>query len=418
MKANQIAVVLDFETLMQDLEAQGDYQRHNFRIRYVFDFIEKNYGKIVAKVAFADWSSLRFRRYAGDLMRCGVEMIHYVRPIAIKSNTVSQLITIKAMELIQRNPSLDTFLLNGTNPELLPLLNYIRSSGRSLIYFGIEGTANSPLASRCDDIAIWGDKGLYKSERQRGEKDSIFQYIRSLVNVKGSYLDELEDDILDAMPDFTPETYGFATLLDLLKAAPGKFKIESTDEGEVIFPITYSNNFQRPDFQNIDLASLPLKEYMLQTRWFIPDSKTRDQMLTNIYNVLSSAPTKLFKSNELKYLCAEGLDLDDKAWQGTIFSLVCGYCLWEKNESGDVPLAYRKLTLHKDVTDLNSFITKYYESLFHKAYNERDDVTVESMSELMYPEDPEAHRAMFEEVMEDFQHPGKKSFSKDNGLFI
>ena len=421
MSTNQVALVLDFEALIQGIENGDSYQRRNFRIRTVLDYITRNYGSVTSKIAFADWSSPRLRKYAGELYRNGFLMIHYVKSIAGKSNLLATLISVKTLDLLARNPRIDTIVINGSDNDLIPLATYIRLSGRTLVYLGMEGMGNSPLATRCDDIAICTPKGIYRNspasdDDRNNPNNDIVKAIYSLLNVQGLYLDELEDDLMDAMPDFNAETYGYANLLALLEAYPASFRIENTEDGPLVYPIKKTSSYSgRSDGDRraaqealrAEQSQLPLKEYMIQTRWFIADGPTREQVLKNIYNVFASEPGLVLKSIDLKNECLEGLEVEDKAWQGTIFSLVCGFCLWEKNEPTDVPLAFRKLALHKSITSLEDFITGYYISLFHKAFSERSDITVDSMLELMHPEDMEGHRALFQQVMDEFTAPAE-----------
>ena len=119
--------------------------------------------------------------------------------------------------------------------------------------------------------------------------------------------------------------------------------------------------------------------------------------LTNIYDILAE-DNRMMSSDALRQdACAE-LDVDDKPWQGTIFSLVSGSCLWEKPDSSDVPHQQRKVSLYKTITSLDDFMVGYYKSLFYKAFTERTDLTPQSMTELMHPEDIDGHIELFEKV--------------------
>ena len=211
-------------------------------------------------------------------------------------------------------------------------------------------------------------------------------------------------------PDFNLEELGYSSIEELLQSMPNAIRLENTgDELKAYWNSQppRSGRYSRNEGSSQELLNLPLDEYMHTTRWYIEDGVIREAILNNIFNALLNAE-HLVTSEDLRQVAASGdLAVDDKAWQGTIFSLVCGSCLWQKPENNDVPPQYHKFSLFKSIENVDDFLLGYYISLFHKAFMERQDLNPQTMAQLMHPEAPEEHLELFERVCAEINSRGK-----------
>ncbi len=398
---SQTAILIDFENLIIGIENNDPDVQRTFSIKKILQFISKTYGNTVFKKAFADWSNQKFRKYAQDLMKNGVEMQHIVRGSYGNKNFTESHMTIAAMDCILRNPMIDSVVLATGDADFLPLINHLKSTGRLVIGIGAEGTVSSSVLSNCDEYLYYAQDGLYKAHIPAFDKAGTFKLLKNIIGTAGIYVADIEDEILAQCPDFNLEELGYASIEELLQSMPNAVKLDNTGEELKAFWIhqpAIRTKYGRNEINTQDLISLPLDEYMHTTRWYITDGPIRESILNNIFAVLSTAE-HLVTSEDLRKEAAAGeLAVDDRAWQGTIFSLVCGSCLWEKPESNDVPTHLRKFSLFKNIENVDDFLLGYYISLFHKAFMERQDLDSRSMAELMHPEAPEEHLELFEKV--------------------
>ena len=398
---SQTAILIDFENLIIGVENNDPEAQKTFSIKKILQFVDKNYGHVTFKKAFADWSNQKFRKYAQDMMRNGIEMQHIVRSCYGNKNFNESHMTIAAMDCISRNPMVDTIVLATGDADFLPLINHLKATGRQVLGIGAEGTVSASVLASCDEYLYYAQDGLYKAHVPSFDKAGIYKLLRNIIGTNGIYVADIEDEILAQYPDFNLDELGYGSIMDLLQSMPNAVRIDETGDEPKAFWNTQpprQTRYSKNEVANQDLANMPLEEYMHTTRWYITDGPIREAVLTNIFNVLSTAE-HLISSEDLREMTATGdLAVEDKEWQGTIYSLVCGACLWQKPENNDVPVHLYKLSLFKNIENMEDFLLGYYVSLFHKAYMHRPDLNPQTMAELMHPEAPEQHLPLFEKV--------------------
>ena len=135
METKQIAMLMDFENLVIGIENNDPEQKKIFSAKGIIDYLQKEYGRVVFRKAFADWSNTKFRKYTSDMVRAGIEMYHIVRGNYNKSYAESHMV-IQAMDCLIRNPSIDTFVLCTGDADFLPLISHLKSTGRTVIGLG------------------------------------------------------------------------------------------------------------------------------------------------------------------------------------------------------------------------------------------------------------------------------------------
>jgi len=404
MENKQVAMLMDFENLVIGLENNDPESKKSFSAKTVIDFIEKNYGRVIFRKAFADWSNPKFRKYTQDMMRCGIEMQHIHRSgYNNNKNYAESLMVIQAMDCMARNPEISTFILITGDADFLPLISYIKSTGRTAIGLGTEGTVSGALLANCDEFIFYGNDGLHNGRQAAIDRGPVIKALKNIIGTAGAYVNDIDEELADEMPDFNPADMGYEDLYAFLESMPSLVRLDNAGDEPKAFWIFQQAPKPQQRFNNKvelppqEVSNMPLDEYMKATRWFIQDGQMRVDILTNIYNILSE-PGTVISSDDLRQEASSDYMVEDKPWQGTIFSLVCGSCLWEKPESADLPLHMRKLSLFKNVRSLDDFMIGYYTSLFHKAFMEREDLNAQTMTELMHPEDVDGHLPLFEKV--------------------
>jgi len=419
--ARKLAILMDFENLAIGIENNDPEGKRMVEIRDILEFFTKNYGKVFYRKAFADWANPKIKKYVHELMRCGFEMQQIARMGNNKNNAESYLI-IEAMDIIARNSFIDTIVLVTGDAAFLPLISYIRSTGRMVIGIGPEGAIANSLVHNCDEYLAIGQEGIHDIQAAVADRGRIIRTIRNLIGSDSIPLDTLEKEFAEAMPDFNAEDFGIETLEDFLEDLPNLFHIDYSMETPLVsccanprgmHSASYSSSYGKggSNYRNAsaDTMDRPLADYLKDTRMYISDGPTREDVLVNIYNLLASpdaqenAPTV----DEMRENVTRGLDVDDQDWRGTIYSLSSGQCIFDYDGNSPLPKNRHHIAINHGIANIEEFILKYYSSLFHKAFNERSDITVDNMIALMHPEDPVRYEEFFQRVLESLKKQQK-----------
>jgi uncharacterized protein (TIGR00288 family) len=426
-----VALLMDFENLVIGLENSDPANEKPFSIAEVIGHLQKNYGPVIYRKAFADWSNAKFRKYVMDLTRAGVEMQHVVRTGINSKNAADVYLVIQAMDCLLHYPNIDTYAIVTGDGDFLPLITKLKATGRHVIGMGSQGTISNVLQENCDEYICYSQRGL----TTRAEAPSDFAAVTAALR-EGLGLDELLPArrafgvLRERIPGFHPRAYGFGNIFDLLRAVPGLI-LSPREEGEETIrwadgnapwppprrmpepapvageaapppagePAAAAISVPAAPAQPVPAALDPaFADYMTSTRWFVRDPALREPVIQGIFDMLANRTGSITLDN-LRLRVPQADKITDKEWFGTLFSLIHGGCLWEDTMTSDRPLADRAVSLFRGVDQPEEFLLRYYCSLFHKAFNERDDVSPGMCSLLMYGDAEDAHLGLFEKVL-------------------
>ncbi len=424
-----VALLMDFENLVIGLENSDPANEKPFSISDVIAHLQKNFGPVVYRKAFADWSNAKFRKYVMDLTRAGVEMQHVVRTGINSKNAADVYLVIQAMDCLLHYPNIDTYAIVTGDGDFLPLITKLKASGRHVIGMGSQGTIASVLQENCDDYICYSQKGLTARSEQASDFGAVTAALRAGLGLGDLLPARRAFGLLrERIPGFHPRAYGFGNIFDMLRAVPGLI-LSPREEGEETIRWADGHAPWPPPRRAPDPVPAPapdavaagtepasdaapaapaepvpaaldpaFAEYMAATRWFVRDPALRDPVLSGIFEALLNHPASITLDN-LRLRVPQADKITDKEWFGTLFSLIHGGCLWEDSMTSDRPLADRAVSLFRGVSQSDEFLLRYYSSLFHKAFNERDDVSPGMCSLLMYGDAEPAHLGLFERVL-------------------
>ncbi len=329
----RLALLMDFEPLLHGVAGSEAAGEGTFAFEAVVAYLESAYGPVIRRYALADWSSAPCRAHAPELARLGVVMQHVVHHgVAGRAGSAATLV-LEAIDCLLHYPAIDTFVLAPGDADVLPLVFRLKACGKRVIGLGPERGGDPAFMENCDPYLCLGANGL------------------------------------------APWTVGTPAA-----AGPADTRAASPSAGS-------------DDDRRAVSAGLAFAEYMTTTRWFIADAALREQVLARIYEELSSQAGSL-TLDELRRRLDLADEATDKEWFGTLFSLIHGGCLWEDPATSEKPLALRGVSLFRGILDLSEFLTRYYCSLFHKAFAERPDISPAVCSDLMYRDRAPAHLAL------------------------
>jgi len=242
-----LAVLIDFENLAMGFPPRS---KSAFDIHRVLDrLLDK--GKVVAKVAYADWS--RFDKYKEQLHAAGIELIEIPRRKTSGKNSADIRLVVDAMDLSYSKEHIDTFVIVSGDSDFSPLVAKLKENGKSVIGLGMRESTSRLLADNCDefiyyedlarpDTAIAGGNGGGKIPGEKQEVYGLlFDSIRALQREGYDLLlaSRIKETMKRKHPAFSETSYGYRSFSELLEdAEEAKFVELRVDEPSGTYVVT------------------------------------------------------------------------------------------------------------------------------------------------------------------------------------
>ena len=389
-----VALLMDFENLIIGLENNDPTNEKPFSVTALIEHLEEKHGSVVYRKAFADWGNATFRKYAPDLQKAGVEMQHVVRTGYNSKNAADMFMVLQAMDCVLTFAHITTYVIVTGDADFLPLISRLKATGKKVVGVGTEGTIANTLIRNCDEYIYCTPNGLRSHGGMLRDKAWVVDVLRPLFDQDSTRtLESAERALKEQDPQFAPDDFGALDLEDLLGSMPRFFSLAEQDGTRLV---KWEAGQTSTRFQN---AEQSFEAYMAATRWYVSDPLVRDRILAHIHELLKVEGTTLIR-DELREKADPGGEATDKQWSGILFSMIYGGCLYERADQGARRSGQRDVSLFRGVTDLETFRLRYYASLFHKAYSERNDLSPKNCATLLYPDDPDTHVDFFTRVLQ------------------
>lgn len=400
-RMEQYALLIDFENFLTSIDSDNSLAL----IPELISSIEQQFGRIVYRKAFADWSGARLRKICTELQKHAVEMQHVPKGQANKKD-IDNLLQLQAVLVASIFPKLSGIVIASAEGNYLTLVQQLKVLGMTVIGVGPDGKANSSWSKHCDEYLVCCNNKVSTAKSSKAskaskepteeEKNAAIELFKELIPANGILLHDLENLLKEKYPDFNLAAFSYRSLLEFLQSIDNQFKFDDSEDGIMVS----SQEKNASSYTLQELQSFSFAEYMQATRWYILDGNIRDRVLHNIYALFEDSG-RVLTNEELRNLVDPEHIVEERPWYGTIFSLVYGACLWENPEDSSIPLPRRHLSLFRTVKSEEEFLIRYYTSLFHKAYTERPDLSAQICAELMHPDDVEGHIPLYERVLEE-----------------
>jgi uncharacterized protein (TIGR00288 family) len=217
----QLAVFVDFENLALGFRA-GDA----FEIRLVLDrLLEK--GKVIFKVAYADWS--RFRDYTAGLHEHGFELIEIPRRATSGKNSADIRLCVDALDLSWSKEHIDTFAIVSGDSDFSPLVSKLKENGRRVIGLGMRASTSPLLANACDEFIYYEELSGrdHPGRRVAGSDDGLRLLVDTVRALQREGNDTIQASLVkDTMkrkrPAFSEGALGYGSFSEMLEDAQEK----------------------------------------------------------------------------------------------------------------------------------------------------------------------------------------------------
>ena len=120
-------------------------------IRFLLDQIA-GIGNLLEKRAYSDWSAPASGEKQNQLLELGFLLVHQ-KHASIGKNSSDIKLSIDAMDLLHRSSAvIDTFITASSDSDFFPLVNRLRSSGKTVIIAGRSAATSDVLINSCNQF--------------------------------------------------------------------------------------------------------------------------------------------------------------------------------------------------------------------------------------------------------------------------
>jgi uncharacterized membrane protein YgcG len=208
-------------------------------------------GKVVVKVAYADWS--RFRKHEQDLHEAGIALIEIPKRAMTGKNSADIRLVVDAMDLSYAKEHIDTFVIVSGDSDFSPLVSKLKENGKSVIGLGMRESTSKLLADNCDEFLYYEDLGpedANLSESTGGRKipkesqaayQLLFEAVRALQRENYDLLlaSRVKETMKRKQPSFSESSYGYRSFSEFLEEAEESGFLElKTDELSGTYVVT------------------------------------------------------------------------------------------------------------------------------------------------------------------------------------
>ena len=202
----------------------------NFSLKSITEQVKTLNGveRIANQCAYADWSNPRFRALKSELQKLGIEAIQ-IFGFSNQKNAADIQLTIDAVELIHRSPSLQVFVIVSGDGAFASLAKKLHEYGKTVIGCAYKKQTNHIFESVCDNF-IWVNIQQVDEKVNNNSKEGdrshiltdeggVLDFIRNdkacsnmFKNNGGINLGQIGKILKDKIPEFDYKKRGFKTL--------------------------------------------------------------------------------------------------------------------------------------------------------------------------------------------------------------
>ncbi len=238
----QAAVFIDLENLVIPFERKK--AGIEVQIGPVVEFMEDNFGAVIYRRAYADWSHESFGALEQELQDLGVEMIHVRRRTRrTKKNGADILLTADAVECLLLRPYIDVFGIVSGDSDVGPLITKLRAHGKTVVVVGPDKRSTAAhvieLADRFKyytDIAGDTDEPTAKTRSAKSPQEAVRALLRSEKAPIESALLKRRLLQTQGFSGFSEKSLGFKSWTDFLNSIDGVDVTRRSDLGIEVAP--------------------------------------------------------------------------------------------------------------------------------------------------------------------------------------
>lgn len=225
MPTTNVAIYLDFENLAISAEQVYPSKSMPLNLTPVLDYAA-SLGNVCIKKAYGDWLKPVLNQYQPTLVELGFELVHLPETTAQGKNGGDVRLAVDAMENLELFTLIDIFIIGSGDTDFIPLIQRIRSRGKTVIGFGFEHSVGRLTKSSCNEFKslqeLIGEPDKDTFEEPEPDHDSVYgrdlliRFISNRSSEDPVPMSQLKNDLLRLDPSFSEKKMGYSSFKKFL----------------------------------------------------------------------------------------------------------------------------------------------------------------------------------------------------------
>src|ERR687894_1057832 len=231
----------------------------------------REYGRIVAATAYADWTDGDFRQAPPTLYSNGISP-RYIsaryfpggKSQKRRTNSIDVMLAVECSDFLHNHPQVDTYVLVTGDGDFIPLVNLLRSRGKRVVVIGVSEATSYHLIESADHFISYAS--LLEEERAARARDSepkkktvdpYKELVRAVEALrkggKTRVLGQVKQQMIVQLGSFDERNAGFKKFKDFVVEAERRGLVNTVDQDLELQ--VYLPDEKVPDLQETDLAA-------------------------------------------------------------------------------------------------------------------------------------------------------------------
>jgi uncharacterized LabA/DUF88 family protein len=291
----------------------------------------REYGRIVAATAYADWTDGDFRQAPPTLYSNGISP-RYIsaryfpggKSQKRRTNSIDVMLAVECSDFLHNHPQVDTYVLVTGDGDFIPLVNLLRSKGKTVVVIGVSEATSYHLIESADHFVSYAslleeDRAARAQDREPKKEaaDPYKELVRAVQALKKGgktrVLGQVKQQMIVQLGSFDERNSGFKKFKDFVVDAERRGLVNTVDQDLELQ--VYLPDEQVPDLQETDLAA---EEPSSQSQSASRNGGERQQVETDPgFDLLED-----LTPYELKTVCTSVASLEQPATLVEIFSSI------------------------------------------------------------------------------------------------
>ncbi len=208
----------------------------------------REYGRIVSATAYADWTDGDFREAPPTLYSNGIAP-RYIsaryfpggKSSKRRTNSIDVMLAVECSDFLHNHPQVGTYVLVTGDGDFIPLVNLLRSQGKTVVVIGVSEAASYHLIESADHFVSYAslleeERAARARDREPRKKapDPFKELVRAVENLKkgnkARVLGQVKQQMIVQMGSFDERNAGFKKFKDFVVEAERRGLVNTVDQ--------------------------------------------------------------------------------------------------------------------------------------------------------------------------------------------
>jgi uncharacterized LabA/DUF88 family protein len=206
----------------------------------------REFGRIVAATAYADWTDGDFREAPPTLYSNGISP-RYIsaryfpggRAQKRRTNSIDVMLAVECSDFLHNHPQVDTYVLVTGDGDFIPLVSLLRSRGKQVVVIGVSEATSYHLIESADQFISYAslleeEREARARDRKPKKVDPYQELVRAVKALKKSdktrVLGQVKQQMIVQLGSFDERNYGFKKFKDFVVEAERRNLVDTVDQ--------------------------------------------------------------------------------------------------------------------------------------------------------------------------------------------